>query len=137
MDKSEALSRLAVARSGHLATIRPDGTPHIVVATFALVGDVVVTAVDHKPKRTTDLQRLRNIAANPAVSFLVDEYNDDWSHLWWVRVDGRASVATEGELHGRAVAALADKYEQYRQKTPAGQVISITADSVTGWEMTA
>ena len=48
------------------------------------------SAVDHKPKRSRALQRLENIAANPAVSLLVDDYAEDWSKLWWVRADGTA-----------------------------------------------
>lgn len=84
--------RIAVteARVARLSTTRADGRPHVVPMTFALLSggehaDALVTAVDAKPKRTTDLQRLRNIAANPAVSVLVDHYDDDWTQLWWVR----------------------------------------------------
>jgi PPOX class probable F420-dependent enzyme len=84
--------QLAGARHAVLATVTPDGSPHAVPITFALDHDVIVTAVDHKPKRTTDLQRLRNIGANPRVAVLADHYDDDWSALWWVRADGTAQV---------------------------------------------
>ena len=57
--------------------------------TFAVLGDIIVIAIDHKPKRSMNLKRLRNIADNPRVSLLVDRYDDDWSQLWWVRADGR------------------------------------------------
>lgn len=136
MERSEALSRLASARSGHLATMRPEGIPHLVVVTFALAGEVVVTAIDHKPKTTQNLQRLRNIEANPAVSFLADGYDDDWADLWWVRVDGTASVLLGGSFRDRAIAALATKYEQYRETPPAGPVIAVSTETVTGWAMT-
>ena len=65
--------------------------------TFALVDDVMYTAVDHKPKRTTELKRLENVRATPEVSVLVDEYDDaDWAALWWVRLRGLARVVEEG-----------------------------------------
>ena len=136
MERSEALSCLAGARSAHLATVRPDGRPHIVVVTFALIDQLIVTAIDHKPKRTRDLQRLRNIEANPAVSFLTDRYDEDWAALWWVRVDGNATVETTGDIHSRSLAALAVKYRQYRETPPEGPVIVLTAGAVSGWTST-
>ena len=135
MERAEALSRLATARSGHLATVRPEGTPHVVVATFALLDEIVVTAVDHKPKRTHSLQRLRNIEANPTVSFLVDGYDEDWTALWWVRVDGTASILMDGGIHDRGIAALVAKYSQYRETPPSGAVIAVAIEIVTGWPM--
>ena len=63
--------------------------------TFAVQGDIIVIAIDHKPKRSMNLKRLRNIADNPRVSLLVDSYDDDWSQLWWVRADGVAAVLEE------------------------------------------
>ena len=62
--------------------------PHLVPITFAVDGDALYSAVDAKPKSTRALRRLANIAANPAVSVLVDHYDDDWTRLWWARADG-------------------------------------------------
>src|SRR5438552_12363668 len=98
--------RVEAARVARLATVRPDGRPHVVPITFAIAGDTIVTAVDDKRKRTTGLQRLRNVAAHPEVSVLVDHYDDEWSRLWWVRADGSARVVHEGDPHERAVALL-------------------------------
>ena len=75
-----------------MATVAEDGSPHPVVHTFAVAGDRIVHAVDHKPKRTTDLKRLANIKANPRVSVLADHYSDQWEELWWVRADGQARI---------------------------------------------
>jgi PPOX class probable F420-dependent enzyme len=124
--------RLGDARVAHLATVGPGGRPHIVPITFALDGDAIYFAVDAKPKRTTDLQRLRNIAANPSVAVLVDHYEEGWSRLWWVRVDGRARVLGPGQAE-RAVDLLADRYAQYRQARPSGQVVEISIDRISGW----
>jgi PPOX class probable F420-dependent enzyme len=132
MDATAMRKRLAEARVAHLATIRPGGRPHIVPITFALDGDAIYFAVDSKPKRTTDLQRLRNIAANPAVAVLVDHYDEDWGRLWWVRVDGRARVLGAGESD-RAVDLLVSRYAQYRQARPPGPVVEISIDRMSGW----
>ena len=133
MSQADDLTRLAAARYGHLATVRPDGTPHIVVITFAMVDGTVVTAIDEKPKTTLRLQRLVNLETNPAVSFLVDHYDDDWTRLWWVRIDGKASIHHADGLRARAIAELTAKYPQYVAETPTGPVIAITAERVSSW----
>lgn len=136
MDRAEALIRIAGAPIGHLATVRPDGRPHVVVVTFALTRRNVVTAIDHKPKTTERLQRLANIESNRIVSFLVDHYESDWDRLWWVRVDGPASIHDRGDLRDEAVDALTAKYRQYRSRPPQGPVIAISPDRVSGWAST-
>ena len=136
MDRAESLRRLAGATNGHLGTVRPDGRPHVVVATFALVGEDIVTAIDRKPKTTQRLQRLVNIEANPAVTFLVDHYEDDWTRLWWVRVDGTASIHADGPVRDTAVNALVGKYERYNQTPPDGPVIVIRTDRLVAWSHT-
>ena len=99
MDEARCRARLAAARLGHLATMRPDGRPHVVACCFAVQGDRLWTAVDAKPKTTTRLQRLDNVRANPWASLLVDHYEEDWDELWWVRADGTAAVLVEGVEH--------------------------------------
>lgn len=136
MRQAEALARVASARSGHLATVRPDGTPHVVVVTFALLPNHVVTAIDHKPKSTTRLQRLANVEANGRGSLLVDHYDEDWSLLWWVRIDGAASVHHGDEIHESGIVALVAKYAQYSDRAPEGPVIAIAQDRVSSWEST-
>ena len=116
-----------------LATVGADGRPHIVPVCFALDEQTLYFAVDSKPKRTTDLKRLRNIAANPAVAILVDHYEDDWSKLWWVRADGVARVVTDDEEMQKAVHLLAARYSQYRANAPAGPVVAVAIGAMTGW----
>ncbi|HUG07350.1 MAG TPA: TIGR03668 family PPOX class F420-dependent oxidoreductase [Acidimicrobiia bacterium] len=136
MDRHEALTRLAGARVARLATVRPDGRPHVVPITFAIVGDNIVTAVDHKPKTTRDLQRLANIEANQFASVLADHYDEDWERLWWVRVDGPASIHHQGEIYEASIEALLDKYPQYTERAPDGPLIAVSQDSVVSWEST-
>lgn len=136
MDRTEALTRLRDSQTGHLATVRPDGTPHIIVVTFALDGERLVTAIDHKPKTTTRLQRIINIEHQPRVSFLVDSYSFDWTRLWWVRSDGAAVILKSGVGHESAIEHLAVKYPQYQERPPEGAVIAIDIDHITGWTAT-
>jgi PPOX class probable F420-dependent enzyme len=133
MESGEARRRLAGSRIGHLATVGDDGRPHIVPFVFAIEGDTLYFAVDAKPKRTTNLKRLQNIAANPAVAILADHYEDDWSKIWWVRVDGTARVVIEPSETQLAIDMLANRYEQYRQARPSGPVVAIQIDRMTGW----
>ena len=125
--------RLVEARVAHLATADGKGRPHVVPITFAVDADTLYFAVDAKPKRSTDLKRLRNIAANPAVSVLVDHYEDDWERLWWVRVDGAARVVADPAQADSALALLAAKYEQYRGTPPPGPVVRIDIGRMSGW----
>jgi PPOX class probable F420-dependent enzyme len=116
-----------------LATVAGPGPPHIVPVTFALHGDRIYSVVDSKPKTTRELQRLRNIRAHPQVAVLADHYEEDWSLLWWVRADGRASILTgPGEMAG-PVALLTGRYPQYRHSPPAGPVICVVVDHWAGW----
>jgi PPOX class probable F420-dependent enzyme len=124
-----AEERFAAGRAGRLATVTPDGRPHVVVVCFVLHEGVVYTAVDAKPKARRDLRRLENVRATGRASLLVDHYEEDWSRLWWVRVDGAARVI---ESAG-AIDALSVKYEQYRATRPAGPVISIAPERWRSW----
>jgi PPOX class probable F420-dependent enzyme len=134
MDAGEARTLFASARVARLATADAEGHPHLVAITFAIDGDEIVTAVDHKPKRTTRLRRLDNIEANPRVSVLADHYADDWSRLWWARADGTARVVGPGEPeHERAVAELAARYPQYEERRPTAGVIVISVSRWSGW----
>jgi PPOX class probable F420-dependent enzyme len=130
MDEHEMRSRVAEARVARLATINLDGNPRIVPVCFAFRSDEIVTAVDGKPKSTRMLARLGNVVANSVVSLLVDHYDDDWTQLWWVRVDGKANIS---EISAGHIDALAAKYEQYRHDPPAGPVIVIRSLRFIGW----
>ncbi|QCQ92546.1 TIGR03668 family PPOX class F420-dependent oxidoreductase [Rhodococcus sp. SGAir0479] len=126
--------RFADAPVARLATVSADGTPHLVPVVFAVVGDALYTAVDDKPKSTRQLRRLANVAATGRVSLLVDHYDDDWTRLWWVRVDGTAEVLAVGAAEAeRAIDALVAKYAQYRSMRPAGPVIAVRQRRVREW----
>jgi len=127
---AEARIRFAEARVARLATVSAEGTPHLVPVTFAVLGDRIVFAIDHKPKSTTRLRRLENIAAQPSVCLLVDVYDEDWSRLWWARADGTAAVC---DTDADAVDALVARYPAYVHHRPAGPVVSIEVTAWSGW----
>ncbi len=130
-------ARVAAARVARLATVRPDGTPHIVAVTFALDGDIVVSAVDHKPKRTQELQRLRNLDERPTASLLVDHYEDDWSKLWWVRLDLDVEIVRHGPSRTDLLEPLVSKYADYRVAAPQGPLLVMAVRSTTSWSASA
>ena len=76
------------------------------------------------------LQRLANVEANPHASLLADHYEDDWTRLWWVRVDGTARVTDDA----RALDLLQRRYTQYADNRPAGPVIALAVARISGWE---
>jgi PPOX class probable F420-dependent enzyme len=130
VDEQEMRRRVTDARVARLATVTPDGRPHIVPCCFALSAEVLYSAVDGKPKSTTALQRLANVRANPYASVLVDYYSDDWSTLWWVRIDGEGRVLDDGAERDDAITLLARKYPVYLSERPRGAVIAI---GITRW----
>jgi PPOX class probable F420-dependent enzyme len=134
LDPEVMRSRVAAAPVARLATLRPDGTPRLVPITFVLLDDLICSAVDEvKPKTTTRLARLADVERDPRVGIVVDHYADDWSALWWVRVDGTAAVHLDGELRERALAALGAKYPPYAAAPPDGPVLVVIPARWAGW----
>ncbi|KAA2264814.1 TIGR03668 family PPOX class F420-dependent oxidoreductase [Solihabitans fulvus] len=129
--------RFADARHALLATVDADAQPHLVPVTYAVRGDVMVIAVDHKPKKSMDLKRLRNISANARVSLLIDQYDEDWTKLWWARADGTARVIHDDQQRQAPVRWLVDKYPQYEATPPAGPVIWTDVSAWRGWTYTS
>ena len=131
-----AIAFLRDARVGRLATADAAGRPLVVPICYAFDGARCFSAVDAKPKRTRNLRRLSNIAANPHVSLVVDRWDEDWSQLCWVIVEGRAEVLTSGAQFSRAIDLLVAKYPQYATlplDRADGAVVAITPDRVLAW----
>jgi PPOX class probable F420-dependent enzyme len=140
---STELAFLATARTAVLATIddarRPRLVPICFVATVTAAGLRLYTPLDDKPKQSDDplaLGRVRDIAANPVVSVLVDRWSEDWSRLAWLRLDGVAQVLgpAEGVEHAAAVDALRAKYPQYAtHRLEARPIIRIVIERSRRW----
>lgn len=128
-----AREAFAASRVARLATVDATGQPHLVPVTFAAYDATVAIAVDDKPKATRDLKRLWNIADNPRVSLLADEYDDDWARLWWARADGLARVEHDGPDWGLARERLVVRYPQYQDTPPEAAIILVTVSRWSGW----
>jgi PPOX class probable F420-dependent enzyme len=133
MDPSLARQRVHEASVGRLATITSSGRPHLVPCCFALCDDTAYTAVDAKPKSTLALRRVDNLVGNPAVSLLVDHYEEDWSALWWVRLDGTGRVVESPTESEAAKRALIGKYPQYRTVAIPGPMIALEIETWRAW----
>jgi len=109
-----ARQMLTQKRVAHLATASKGGKLSVVPICFVYSGSLIYSAIDEKPKTTTNLRRIRNITENPHVSFIVDEYREDWKRLRYVILPGTATILLTGREHGTAIQSLRKKYAQYR-----------------------
>lgn len=142
-----ARARFAGSPVAVLGTADGAGAPHLVPVVFVLSEadaeagtvngadalDLLYIAIDGKPKRSQNLKRLRNIAANPNVSLLVQHYEPDWTRLWWARADGAARVLRPDEVPPTVSSALAARYPWYRDNPPGGPVIEVSVTAWSGW----
>lgn len=122
-------------RVGHLATADRNGAPHVVPVCYALGEDTLYIAIDEKPKhRAVPLKRERNIAENPAVAFVVDRYDEDWTRLGWVMLRGPAELLAGGDEHAKAQALCRARYPQLRTMRLDGlPVIAVRIARVASW----
>jgi len=134
MTGAQARERFAAARVARLGTVTEDGRPHLVPIVFAVRGDTVYSAVDAKPKRTTELARLANLAVHPQACVLADHYDEDWSTLWWARGDGRGRVIDPDDPEGRE--AIGRLRARYPQQMVTGAVLAVDVARWSGWTAT-
>ena len=93
--------------------------------------DRIYTVVDAKPKRTTALRRLANVAENPSVALLADHYEEDWAALWWVRAEGRGRVTEADAPEARRAVELLRA--RYPQQVAVGAVLAVDVERWSGW----
>lgn len=133
LPETESRERAAAARVARLATVSTEGEPHLVPVCLALIENTAYIAVDHKPKRSTELRRTANLVATGRACLLVDRYDEDWEQLWWVRLDGTGRVVQEPAERTAARAALMAKYRQYRTRPPDGPMLAVDIHRYRGW----
>ena len=125
---------LASRRVAHLATADAHGAPHVVPVCFALAEDALYITIDGKPKSGAPLKRLRNIAENPSIAVVADRYDEDWTRLGWVMVQGHAEILAAGVEHDTAQALLRTRYPQLAAMDIAGlPVIALRIARATSW----
>ena len=141
LDTTAITGLLAAWPVGRLAMVSAtSGGPWVTPIVFAPNRGAIWTPIDGKPKTGASLARLANAAADPRAALLLDEYSEDWSRLWWVRIDGTVRVhRVELEPRGiaaEAIAALRKKYSQYRSVplfSGPPTLLELTIDGVRGW----
>jgi PPOX class probable F420-dependent enzyme len=136
MDAARCWELLGSARVARFATVAADGRPSVVPVCFAIGGETIYHAVDHKPKTTRALARLDHVRAEPRAALLADHYAENWSALWWVRADGVARVLAEGAEAEAGLDLLVTRYPQYRERRPDGPVVALDVQRISGWSAT-
>jgi PPOX class probable F420-dependent enzyme len=123
-------------RVARLGTVDAAGRPLVLPVCYAVVGEVLYSPTDAKPKRVPvrRLKRLKNIQENPQVALVIDDYSEDWTQLAYVILHGRAEVLSGGLPFERAVMALREKYQQYQhmaiQENP---MIAVHLERAVSW----
>jgi PPOX class probable F420-dependent enzyme len=130
-------AKLETAPVARLATLDAEGKPHAVPICFVWDGSVFYSAIDRKPKRVAPsrLARLKNIKKTPHVALLVDQYDEDWTRLWYVLVRGEVELVSASTERQRAIQHLRAKYPQYDADMLADDapVLRITPVRITAW----
>ena len=137
LSAEHARERFADSPVAVLGTSDADGVSHLVPVTYLVSRDKVFIAIDGKPKRSRDLKRLRNIAANPRVCLLAQRYDDDWTRLWWARADGTAHIVGPDDVPFGVLGGLTERYPWYRTNPPEGPVIVVDVYKWSGWSFAA
>lgn len=134
LSDARVLARIRQARVARLASADTTGKPHLVPVCFVFQQGTFYLPLDLKPKRgqPPELKRVTNIRANPQAALLLDEYSDDWEHLWYILISGRADLVA---LAADVRSALAAKYPQYAQGLlPAdARCICLVPEHVSAW----
>jgi PPOX class probable F420-dependent enzyme len=133
----QVAAKVKAARVARLATLDAHREPHMVPICFSYDGSVFYSAIDRKPKRVapTQLARLKNIRMTPQAALLIDEYDEDWTRLWYVLVRGEAELVSAPAERQRALAQLRAKYAQYASGMLADDapIVRITPQRITSW----
>ena len=138
LSEDESWERVTASRHGVFGTVHPERGVDLVPVVYAVGDDrMIFIPVDTmKAKASTRLQRLENLRHDPRCTLLVDFYGDDWSRLWWVRLNGRGREANVDETQ-RFTTLLADRYSQYAGGDGIVGGVVLTPAAVTGWKATA
>jgi PPOX class probable F420-dependent enzyme len=115
-----------------LAFLDDRDAPRVLPVTFAVAADSLWSAIDEKPKRSTEPARVRFLRRRPEAALCVDVYDDDWSRLAWVQLLGVVEVVAVEEAPA-AMEALAAKYAPYRERRPPGPLLRLCPERALHW----
>jgi PPOX class probable F420-dependent enzyme len=119
-------------RVGRLGLLDDEGAPRVLPVTFALAEGVVWSAIDQKPKRSAEPARLRFLRRDPRAALTVDRYSDNWEELAWIQVLGTVRIVDAGD-GAAGLAALSEKYDQYREEAPPGPLLALAPERYLWW----
>ena len=133
------------AKVARLATADLEYKPHLVPIVFVFDNDLncYFIPIDEKTKRSgpENLKRVKNIQENPNVALLIDEYNEDWTKLYFIMIQGKASMVggkkleqNEMQLLEKAHKLLCNKYPQYQNIGVGEYLIMIMPQKVIVWK---
>jgi PPOX class probable F420-dependent enzyme len=134
---------IAKATVARLATVDSECKPHLIPVVFVFDNDCYFIPIDEKTKRSKpeNLKRTKNIQQNPNVALLIDEYNEDWRKLYFIMIQGKASIIggkesdqNEPALLEKAHKLLSSKYVQYQEIGIGEYVIMIVPQKVITWK---
>ena len=134
---------IAKATVARLATVDSECKPHLIPVVFVFDNDCYFIPIDEKTKRSKpeNLKRTKNIQQNPNVALLIDEYNEDWGKLYFIMIQGKASIIggkesdqNEPALLEKAHKLLSSKYVQYQEIGIGEYVIMIVPQKVITWK---
>jgi PPOX class probable F420-dependent enzyme len=110
------------ARVARLATVDLECIPHLVPVVFVFDNDrgFYFIPIDEKTKRSRpeNLKRVRNIKENPNVALLIDEYNENWTKLYFIMIQGKASIIGGKKLEQDKMPLLEKAHKLLRNKYP-------------------
>jgi PPOX class probable F420-dependent enzyme len=120
------------SRVARLAFLDESDLPRVLPVTYALAEGAVWSAIDHKPKRSSEPARLRYLRRRPEAALCVDRYDDDWERLAWVQLLGRVELI-EPAAAETALGALVAKYAPYREHPPDGPFLRLPVERALHW----
>ena len=103
---------------GRLATVGPDGRPHIVPLTF--IFNEAEDTVDLGGIDFANTKKWRDAQANPKVTFLVDDASPDGAHAVEIRGDA--------EIHQQGGSAINSRFPQFVE-----QFIRLRPRHIVSW----
>jgi PPOX class probable F420-dependent enzyme len=131
------------ARVARLATVDSECKPHLIPVVFVFDNYSYFIPIDEKTKRSRPekLKRAKNIQQNSNVTLLIDDYNENWRKLYFIMIQGKASIIggktleqNELLLLEKAHKLLSDKYLQYQKIGIGEYVIMIIPQKVITWK---
>lgn len=130
----EFLRSCKIAR---LATISPDGSPHVIPLWYLYIENRIYMATDK------DSKKVRNIQRNPKVAVLFDAYEEEekfGQSSWDIKglmIPGTAEIIESGKMYNKFFELLPLKYPVYHEEPwEKGEavVIEVKPEEFCDWE---